>query len=245
MRVGTELTRVGEWHVKIAVIQHRLSGTVDGDIEALQRAAATAGICGAEVVFMPEPLSLMGDGAATDRFFAGLDGLPGVRLIPSTAPGVNSFAATAPPLDGLEGLGRIALLAGDACMTGLELVRILGDSPNVAVLAPRSENDLQAEAVMELAIGLSESLASLVVVTECAGAEPGDVGHGGSAIIYLGKVLAEAMGQDEETLYAEIELPLGRPEPPEPMPKIAGILSQRVAHHRGEQAPTDYPAELT
>ena len=123
---------------------------------------------------MPEPLSLMGDGAATERFFAGLDGLPGVRLIPSTAPGVNSFAATAPPLEGLEGLGRIALLAGDACMTGLELVRILGDSPNVAVLAPRSENDLQAEAVMELAIGLSESLAGLVVVTECAGAEPGD-----------------------------------------------------------------------
>jgi hypothetical protein len=231
--------------VKIAVIQHRLRDTIDGEIEALQRAAATAGVCGAEVVFMPEPLSLMNDGEAADRFFAGLDGLPGVRLIPSTAPGVNSFAATAPPLEGLEGLGRIALLAGDACMTGLELVRILGDSPNVAVLAPRSENDLQAEAAMELAMGLSKSLASLVVVTECAGAETGAVGHGGSAIIYLGEVLAEAMGQDDETLYAEIQLPLGRPEPPEPLPVIAPILSQRVAHHRGEQPPMDYPAELT
>ncbi len=231
--------------MKIAVIQHRLRGSIDGDIEALQRAAATAGICGADVVFMPEPLSLVGDGAATERFYAGLDGLPGVRLIPSTAPGVASFAATAPPLEGLEGLGRIALLAGDACMTGLELVRILGDAPNVAVLAPRSENDLQAEAVAELAIGLSDSLASLVVITECAGAEPGTVGHGGSAIIYSGDVLAEAMGQDDETLYAEIELPLGRPELPAPLPTIAPILSQRVAHHRGEQPPMDYPAELT
>jgi hypothetical protein len=231
--------------VKIAVIQHRLRDSVDADIEALQRAASTAGICGAEVVFMPEPLSLRGDDTAAERFFAGLDGLPGVRLIPSTASGVNSFAATAPPLEGLEGLGRIALMAGDACMTGLELVRILGDSPTVAVLAPRSENDLQAEAVMELAIGLSGSLASLVVITECAGAEPGAVGHGGSAIIHLGEVLAEAMVQDDETLYAEIELPLGRPEPPEPLPAIAGILSQRVAHHRGEHAPIDYPAELS
>lgn len=231
--------------MKIAVIQHRLRDSVDGDIEALQRAAAAAGICGAQVVFMPEPLSLMSDSAASERFFAGLDGMPGVRLIPSTAPGVNSFAATAPPLEELEGFGRIALLAGDACVTGLELVRILGDSPNVAVLAPRSENDLQAEAVMELAIGLSGSLASLVVITECAGAEPGDVGHGGSAIIQLGQVLAEAMGQDDETLFAEIEIPLGRPEPPEPLPAIAPILSQRVAHHRGEQAPIDYPAELT
>jgi hypothetical protein len=94
-------------------------------------------------------------------------------------------------------------------------------------------------------MGLSMSLASLVVVTECAGAEPGAVGHGGSAIIYLGEVLAEAMSQDDETLYAEIELPLGRPEPPAPLPAIAPILSQRVAHHRGEQPPMDYPAELS
>ncbi len=231
--------------MKIAVIQHRLRDSVDEDIEALQRAAATAGICGTDLVFMPEPLSLLGDDVATERFYAGLDGLGGVRLIPSTAPGTDSFAATAPPLEGLEDLGRIALLAGDACMTGLELVRILGDSPTVAVLAPRSENDLQAEAVMELAIGLSGSLASLVVVTECAGSEPGDIGHGGSAIIFMGEVLAEAMGQDDETLFAEIETPLSRPESPEPLPTIAPILSQRVAHHRGEQAPIDYPAELS
>jgi hypothetical protein len=129
-------------------------------------------------------------------------------------------------------------------MTGLELLRILGDAPNLAVLAPRSENDLQAEAVMELAMGLSKSLASLVVVTECVGAEPGSAGHGGSAIVYLGEVIAEAMSADDETLYAEIELPLGRPELPEPLPMIAPILSQRVAHHRGEKPPLDYPAEL-
>jgi hypothetical protein len=231
--------------VKIAVIQHRLRDSSEADIEALHAAASAASDAGAEAVFMPEPLSCLCDAEDLERFYTGLDGLSGLRLIPATPPDADGFSATAPPLEGIEGLGRIALLAGDSCMMGLELVRILGDAPNVAVLAPRSENDLQAEAMMELAMGLSESLASLVLVTESAGAEPGDIGHGGSAIIYLGEVLAEAMGQEDAILYADIELPLSRPESPEPLPAIAPILLQRVAHHSGQHPPMDYPAELS
>jgi hypothetical protein len=231
--------------VKIAVIQHRLRDSSDADIEVLHAAARSASDNGALVVFMPEPLSCLSDAGSLERFYTGLDGLSGLRLIPATPPGADGFAATAPPLEGIEDLGRIALLAGDACMTGLELVRILGDAPTVAVLAPRSENELQAEATMELAMGLSKSLASLVLVTESAGGEPGSIGHGGSAIIYLGDVLAEAMGQEDAILYADIEVPLGRPESPEPLPSIAPILLQRVAHHLGQQPPMDYPAELS
>jgi hypothetical protein len=231
--------------MRIAVIQHRLRDSIEDNIDALQRAAAAATLSRAELVFMPELLPLKNDPILLERFFTGLDGIPGVRLIPSAPPGSDSFAATMPPLEGFEGLGSVALLVGDACLSGLELVRILGEAPTVAVLAPRSESDLQAEAVMELAIDLSESLAGLVIVAECAGAEPGSPGHGGTAVIYLGEVLAEAMTPDDDTLLVDIELPVGRPKPPEPLPTIAPILAQRLAYHRGEQAQPDYPAELT
>jgi hypothetical protein len=53
------------------------------------------------------------------------------------------------------------------------------------------------------------------------------------------------MGQEDAILYADIEVPLGRPESPEPLPAIAPILLQRVAYHSGQQPPMDYPAELS
>lgn len=234
-----------ELAVKIAAVQHRLRDDVDSDIEALIAAARKAADEGADVTFMPEPLSLFGAGDALERFHEGLVGLPGVRLIPSAGPSERGFAATAPVLEGLEGLGRIALLAGDACMTGLEIVKILGDQPWVAVLAPRSESDLQAEAMLELAIAFSESLAGLIVVTECAGAEPGVAGHGGTVIVHLGKILAESVGDDDEILYADVVTPVPQPEPREALPSVPPLLAQRLAHHRGEKVQVDYLADLS
>jgi hypothetical protein len=112
------------------------------------------------------------------------------------------------------------------------------------VFLPRSENELQAEAILELALALSDSLAGLVIVVEPDGAEPGDPGHGGSAIIMFGKMVAEAMSGDD-ILYADIELPVGPPEPREPLPQMPPILQQRLAHHQGHQLEVDYPADLS
>ena len=109
----------------------------------------------------------------------------------------------------------------------------------VAVLCPHSENDMQAEAVLELALGLSSSLAGLIIVIDSAGAEPGEPGHGGSAIVQLGEVVAEAMGDGDQTLVFEVELPIVQPEPRELLPEIPTILSGRLAQHHGEKPGVD------
>ena len=154
------------------------------------------------------------------------------------------IAATAPPPAGLMGLGRIGVFVGDSCIDPNEFSRIAMETPSTSVFAPRAESDLQAEAMLELAVGLSDSLSALVMVAETAGAEPGQVGHGGSAIVFLGELLAEAVGQDDDVLVAEIEMPVPAPEPREALPAVPLILEQRLAQHQGRKVPVDYPADL-
>jgi hypothetical protein len=119
-----------------------------------------------------------------------------------------------------------------------------GKKPQVAIMVPNAENDMQAEAALELAIGLSDSLAGLVIVVGSAGAEPGEAGHGGSAIVHLGKVVAEAMGDEDQTLEFEVDTPIPQPEPRGLLPQIPTILSQRLANHQGRKPDVDYPADL-
>ena len=147
-------------------------------------------------------------------------------------------------VQGLEPFGRVVIIAGDAAIDPEQHRRLAADPPDVLVLAPGSESELQAEAVLELAIGLSVSLAELIIITETSGAEPGSPGHGGSAIILLGEVLAEAVF-DDQTLTADIDLPILAPEPRAPLPVLPTILAQRLAHHRGERPAVDYLADLS
>lgn len=144
---------------------------------------------------------------------------------------------------GLEPLGRTVVVAGDAAIDPEQLRRMSLDPPDVLVLAPGSESELQAEAVIELAIGLSLSLAGLVIVADASGAEPGSPGHGSSAVVLLGEVLAEAVF-DEQLLVVDVPAPLSPPEPRAPLPVLPPILAQRLANHRGERVPVDYPADL-
>jgi len=141
-------------------------------------------------------------------------------------------------------IGRVALLSGDAAIDPAEHALLLSATPDVLVLSPGAESDIQAEAVLELAIALSISLASLVIVAERSGAEPGESGHGGSAIVLLGEVLAEALS-DEDVLFAEVPVPLPTPAPRAPLPETPPILAQRLAHHRGERMTADYQADLS
>jgi hypothetical protein len=233
--------------VKIAVIQHRLRATGMEDAEALLDAARGAGELGAEFVLVPDVPALREDGfpnAARTAFMYGLESVPGRRLIPQAAPRSLGIAATAPPPPGLMGLGRIGVFVGDSCIDPNEMSRIMMETPSTAVFAPRSESDLQAEAMLELVVGLSDSLAALVMVAETSGAEPGEAGHGGSAIVFLGEILAEAVGQDDDVLIAEVETPIPAPEPREPLPAIPTLLEQRLAAHQGRKVPVDYPADL-
>lgn len=233
--------------MKIAVIQHRLRDTGMEDAEALLAACGAAAEHGAEFVLVPDVPALREDGfqnSARSAFMVGLEKVPGRRLIPQAPPRSIGIAATAPAPPGLQGLGRIGVFVGDSCIDPNEYSRIMMEGPSTAVFAPRGESDLQAEAMLELAVGLSDSLAALVMLAETAGAEPGEVGHGGSAIVFLGEVLAEALGQEDDVLFAEIEMPVPAPEPRESLPSVPLILQQRLAQHQGRKVPVDYPADL-
>lgn len=143
---------------------------------------------------------------------------------------------------GYEALGEVVVLRGDAVFDLASLTSLAHGDVDVLVLSPGSESDLQAEAVMEFAIRLSDAVAGLVLIVEDDGADPGAPGHGGSAIVMLGEVLAEAMG-GSEVLVADIGLPVPRPMPRDPVPALPTILEQRLAHHEGRHLHTDYPSD--
>lgn len=225
--------------MQIAVIQHLLRGDADQDAIALGNAAADAAGMGAEVVVFPS-VPVLADDSAGDpvaRVFEAIgepqpEGV--VCLNPAIMPDGGHVAD-------LPVIGRTALLVGDACGDAAEILRVSGEKPLVTILAPRSDNELQAEAVAELALGLSSSLSGLIIIAESAGAEPGEPGHGGSAIVHLGEVLAEAMGENDERLTADLELPIAQPEPREILPEVPVLLASRRAHHQGISQEPEYP----
>jgi len=164
------------------------------------------------------------------------------RLIVRGAEVVVSDPETAE--DALSVVGRCVVLRGDAAIDPEVHRRLAEQSPEVLVLAPASESELQAEAAIEVAIGLSLAVAGLVIVLDSSGAEPGVPGHGGSAIVLLGEVAAEALA-DDDTLMAEIPVPVPTPEPRAPLPEVPLLLLQRLATHRGEKLTYGYPTDTS
>lgn len=231
--------------MRIAVIQHRLRESASEDALALANAARVAAEKGAEFVVLPEVPSLHdSESAARKELYRRLDETDGVRLIPHVGTEHAGVALVTEPLAGRSELGKIGLLVGDAVLVRDEWESMLTQSPSAVVLNPRSESDLQAEASLELAIALSDSLAGLVIIAECDGAEPGDPGHGGSAIVLLGEVVAEALSGDD-VLVADVLVPVPQPEPRDGLPQLPTILEQRIAHHHGVRPPVAYPADLS
>lgn len=231
--------------MKIAVVQHQLRATPAEDAAALAAAARRAADQGAELVIFPEVFSLHGDdNPHREALFAELDEIPGERLIPQLGPTSNGFAGVVDAPDGFEGLGLMAVLMGDGCVD-LSVIRSMAfDFPDLAVMIPRSESELQAEGILEVAIALSDSLCGLILVCDTDGAELGEPGHGGSAIVKFGEVVAEAMSGDD-VLVVDVALPIGAPNPREPLPQMPMILQQRLAHHEGRHLEVDYPADLS
>lgn len=234
--------------MRIAVIQHRLRATPSDDAAALADAAERAVADGADVVVLPEVPSLELDASVAGALAVRLRTLDAYCLQPPHAPrfAVGENAVSGAEHEGLLGrLGPLAVLVGDECMAPLRLAAVRADALSAVVLSPGSENDLQAESFLEFAIALSDSLTGLVIVAECVGAEQGGPGHGGSAIIVLGEVVAEALG-DDDVIVAEVSAPVARPEPPEPMPEIPLLLRQRLAFHAGRKLEVSgYPADIT
>jgi hypothetical protein len=223
--------------VKIAVIQHALRPAPAQDLEALVIACARAAASGAEVVFLPD-VAAVHDGPLADDLF---------RRTSEEAPDLAIVVAHGDP-DGFRceevtALGHVCVLAGDASLERKLLEESCATGPGILVLAPGVESELQAQAVLELAIALSLSLVSVVVVVETDGAELGEPGHGGSAIVHLGQVLAEA-GSGDDLLLADVVTPLGPPEAPEALQDVPSVLLQRLGAHHGHKLDVGYPADL-
>jgi len=202
--------------MRIAVVQHMLRAVPSEDVTALAAASDRAVADGAEWVVLPA--------------------VPSVE----TSPDPFLAACTPPPV-----LGRVLELRGDECCDAEVLASARLTPPDVVILRPLSENDLQSEAFLELAIALSDSLAGVVIVAECVGADPGDPGHGGSAVTVLGEVVTEALA-DDDLIFADIAVPIVPPEPREPLPQVPLLLRQRQAFHAGHKLDVpEYPADVS
>lgn len=222
--------------MRIAVVQHVPRPAPAQDLEALVAATTRAAAGGATWVVLPV-VPALDQGPLHEELWCRLEGdVPGVgALVASADEGANGGDEEAP--------GLTVTLAGDHCYSPASLEAAHASAPGVLVLAPGAESELQAEATLELALELSTSVASVVIVVETDGAEPGEPGHGGSAIVHLGEVVAEALSGDD-ILFADIEAPVGPPEAPSPLPGIPLLLAQRVAAHGGHKLEVDYPADL-
>ncbi len=230
--------------MKVAVVQHALRESAMEDMAALVESVQSAHRHGADLVVLPEVASVHDDAEARQHLTEAFEKLPCVRLMPYAGQDVAgaSFGIEDPAKNG--SLGIVSVLVGDAVLDPENWEGIVTVDADLLVICPRSESELQAEAVLELGLKFSDSVAGLVLIAECDGAEVGDAGHGGSAIIALGEVVAEAMSGDD-VLVADVALPIARPEPREPLPELPTLLAQRIANHRGAKVAVDYPADLS
>lgn len=135
--------------------------------------------------------------------------------------------------------GAVGCLDGSARLFSedcFDLVRIAGLDSTALVLVPEAVSPLEAEAVIEYAVALSESVAGLVVVLESSIV-------GGSAIVLLSEVLAEA-GEGECVIFADVPVPAPGPHPKAPLPEVPPIIARRLLRQRGIRPDPGYPADL-
>jgi hypothetical protein len=222
--------------MKIAVVQHCLRANGNEDALALSAAVSSAASRGASLVILPHVASLSANGGTGERLLGeALENIPVLCIVPRLSDESTSLSLVVElpaPADGGDPLGKALLAIGDACFDTAGLQKAVSADLDIAVLAPMNQTDLQAEAMLEHAIALSDSLAGVVVIAECAGADALEAGHGGSAIVMLGEVLAEAFSGDS-LLLAELSVPFPAPEPREPLPPVPPLLAQRMDRHKG------------
>jgi hypothetical protein len=227
----------------VAVLQLASGSSTAEDVATVGAAVAAAVEGGATLVVCPCLPALRSDTAASDEV------RKLVREVAGAATVVLPCAGTAcGGLGGIEhgadraepGIGSLAVLCGDEALDPQVLAGLAAEGPDVLVWQVEGESALQAEAVREYAISAAESVSGLVLVA--SGCEAEDAA-GGSVIVYGGDVVAEA-GEGPETLTARIATPVLPPETPGALGPPPPLLAQRLAAHRGERAPVDYPADL-
>lgn len=229
--------------MKLVVIQHRLMQSAAQDFEELSESVSRACAHAADVVVCPRVDSIQ-DGALIARPFLDRVGQCAegtALLVPfgwQPEDHDSEFAKATP-------LGETVLLTSDEALDPIGLAALRDASPDALVIRPCSESELQAEGFIELAIGLSQSVAPLVVIAEPVGEGADTQAFGGSCVALGGDLIAEAESEDEtELLEVDVDVE-ALPTPSSPLAEVPRILAQRWAHHQGLQVPMDYPAELS
>jgi len=228
--------------VKIAVIQHRIRPSVDEDIDVLTAAITSACQNEAQVVVCPWVPSI-----------AALE--PASRsLVFDRLTECAHFTEVLLPFESVSPRGEIrlhetmlgltAFMLGDECLTSAMYDLAEGRGAGAWIWRPLATSALQAEAFLELAMVVSASHTGLVVIVEPSGAEPGEIGHGSSAILYLGNPLAEAVFPDE-IIMADLEIPVPLPDPRVAIPPLPPILERRLAVKEGRKPRTGYLEDLS
>ncbi len=229
--------------MRLGVVQHRLRTTTTEDVHAMFSAVRELASRGAELVIIPCVA-----GIASDEVRDGVCAAVRDAELPCGLFGPTCYApgewGVVDSHDRVQSTGPILALCGDTCFDPDVWKQAAELRPAIAVMSPLSESELQAEAAIEVAIGLSDSLCGLVVVAECAGAEIGAPGHGGSAVVLLGDVVTEAL-PGPGLLVADVELPIAQPEPKAPYPVVPTLLTQRLAVHAGRRPDAGYLADLS
>jgi predicted amidohydrolase len=226
--------------VRIAVVQHRIRTHERMDLAALLSLSEQAEDEGADVIVYPNVPGLCGSASLLAAFAQNVtERAPQVSIV---APCASDATAKAPEPVATR-LGRTLLLGGDACIDTDLYPAIESMGLEALVWQAETESPLQAEALLELALDASLSQAGLVLAACLAGEARGVASHGGSAIVHLGEILAEA-GSGEDLLIADVAVPVSLPERRGLRAVPAPILAQRLAVHRGKKVRPAYPADV-
>lgn len=225
--------------MRIAVVQHRMRAHERMDLAALLSLSEEAADQGVQAIVYPCVPGLAASVTLLPAFVENvLERAPGITMIaPCVAP-----RRVGPPKPVPTTLGSTLVLAGDECIDPATYPAIEAMGLDALVWQVDPESSLQAEAILELAMDASLSQAGLVLVASTAGRARGIESFGGSAIVHLGELLAEA-GGDEELLVAEVNVPVALPARRAPRAVPAPILQQRLAVHRGAPSRIDHPTE--
>jgi len=227
--------------LRIAVVQHRIRTHERMDLAAMLAMSEHASDEGAQVIVYPHVPGIVPGSQLLDAFFRNVgERCPGMQLVrPRMRHRAGEEMACSP-----TALGRTIVLADDDCIDPalFPLVQALGCETLVWMFV--AEGDLQAEAILELALDASLTLAPLVIVASVTGHARDVDAHGLSAIVHLGELVAEG-GGGEDLLIADLAVPAAMTQHVRRLPEPTPVLLQRLAAHRGTTAPLDHPADLS
>jgi hypothetical protein len=161
--------------VKVAVIQHRLRAHERMDLAALLALAQEASDDGASVIVCPAVPGMPRTSRVFQAFVENMNAhAPGSLVISPLLAALREEENG--PL--LTPLGRTVALLGDDCFDPGCHERLQGLRLQALVWQADAESPLQAEAVLEVALDASLSLAPLVLVAAVVGRARGVSGHG-------------------------------------------------------------------